>query len=204
MQNLTIITLNKPNITDFAKERNDELATAKTDWVLFVDGDETLSPALEKEIEGAIKSNAFDAYYIPRRDTFLGKKLRHGETGKAQFIRLAHRDFGAWQRPVHEVWVGEGKVGHLTHPLMHTTHTSIATFLQKINRYSTLEAQYRYTQGKKSSLFHIALFPIAKFKYNYLLKLGFLDGVPGLIMAIMMSFHSYQTWVKLYLLWHKK
>ncbi len=204
MQNLTVITLNEPDITDFAATRNRELAKVKTDWVLFVDADEVVTPELEKEIEQAIKSNTCVAYYIPRRDTFLGRKLRHGETGNAKFIRLARANFGKWVRPVHEVWVGKGRVGELQHPLLHTPHTTITSFLEKINRYSTLEASYRYKQGQKSSLFHIAVFPIAKFKYHYLVRRGFLDGVPGLIMAMMMSFHSYLTWTKLYLLWHKK
>ncbi len=204
MQNLTIVTLNQPNITDFATTRNIEIAKAKTDWVLFVDADEVVTPALEKEITEAIKSKTYDAYYIPRLDTFLGKELRHGETGGAKFIRLARHDFGTWERPVHETWIGKGHIGTLVNPLLHHPHPTISSFLDKINHYSTLEAEYRFSQGKKSSLFHIALFPIAKFKWNYICKLGFLDGTPGAIMAIMMSLHSYLTWTKLYLLWHKK
>ena len=200
---LSKITLNHEHITDFAQARNDELAKVTSDWVLFVDADEVVTPALEKEIAAAIKSDHFDAYFIPRLDTFLGKDLRHGETGGAKFIRLARRDFGKWERPVHEVWVGKGKVGSLTNPLLHTPHPTIAIFLDKINRYSTIEAEYRFKEGKHSSLFRIALYPIGKFKYNYIWRLGFLDGVPGTIMAIMMSFHSYLTWTKLYLLWHK-
>jgi hypothetical protein len=204
MKNLTIITLSTPNLTDFAAARNAELAKAKTLWVLFLDSDETLTIELEKEIESAIQSNDFDAYYLPRLDTFLGRELTHGEPGHTRLIRLARKDFGQWERPVHEVWVGKGRVGELQNPLLHHSHDSISSFLDKINRYSDLEAQYRYSQGIKSSLFKIAVYPLAKFKWNYLIRLGFLDGVPGNIMAIMMSFHSYLTWTKLYLLWHKK
>lgn len=204
MNNLTIITLNQSNITDFSAARNKELAKTKTSWVLFLDSDEKLTPELEKEIATAIQASQFNAYYIHRLDTFLGRQLLHGETGHAQFIRLARRDFGKWVRPVHEVWVGEGRVGELKNPLLHNPHSSIASFLGKINVYSTLDAQYRYEQGIKSSLWKIAFYPIIKFKWNYLFKLGFLDRTPGIIMAMMMSFHSYLTWTKLYLLWHKK
>lgn len=204
MQNLTIITLNQPNITDFAKARNDELAKVKTEWVLFLDTDETMSKELEQEIVMAIQSSEYAAYYLPRLDIFLGRELHHGETGDAKFIRLAKKGFGKWMHPVHEQWVGHGKIGTLIHPILHNSHPTISSFLDKINRYSTLDAEYRFKQGKKSSLFHIALYPIGKFKWNYLWKLGFLEGTPGAIMAIMMSFHSYLTWTKLYLLWHKK
>ncbi|PIR99152.1 hypothetical protein COT87_00965 [Candidatus Collierbacteria bacterium CG10_big_fil_rev_8_21_14_0_10_44_9] len=207
MNNLTIITLNQPNITDFSAARNKELAKTKTSWVLFLDSDETLSPELESEIDLTINhqpSTIYSAYAIPRLDTFLGRELHHGEPGHAKFIRLARRDFGKWVRPVHEKWIGKGAVGSLKNPILHTPHPSISLFLNKINTYSTLDAQYRYIQGIKSSLWKIAIYPIAKFKWNYLFKLGFLDGTPGIIMAMMMSFHSYLTWTKLYLLWHKK
>ncbi len=205
MNKLTIITLNAPDITDFAAARNAELAKAKTEWVLFLDSDETLTPDLEQEITNIcrLESNIYSAYSIPRLDTFLGSELHYGEPGHAKFVRLAKKDYGKWERPVHEVWVGTGIVGTLHNPLLHTSHPTISSFLDKIDRYSTLESQYRFQQGIKSSLWKIAVYPIAKFKYNYLLRQGFRDGVPGAIMAMMMSFHSFLTWTKLYLLWHK-
>jgi glycosyltransferase involved in cell wall biosynthesis len=206
MQNLTIITLNQPSLTDFAAARNVELKKAKTEWVLFVDSDEKITPALKQEITDIcnLTSNDYDAYYLRRLDTFLGRELRHGETDHAKFIRLARKDFGHWERPVHEVWVGTGKVGELKNPLLHHPHPTIASFLEKINRYSSLEAEYRFKEGKHSSLLKIWLYPLAKFKYNYFFRLGCLDGVPGIIMAGMMSFHSYLTWTKLYLLQHNR
>ncbi|PIS18061.1 hypothetical protein COT54_01325, partial [Candidatus Collierbacteria bacterium CG09_land_8_20_14_0_10_46_12] len=159
---LTIITLNSPGITDFAMARNALLAKAKTPWVLFLDSDETLSSALESEIDLAINhepSTIYSAFAIPRLDTFLGRELKHGETGSAQFVRLARRDYGLWIRPVHEVLVPVGarhgspaKIGVLKNPILHTPHPTIASFLDKINLYSTLEADYRFKQGIKSSL----------------------------------------------------
>lgn len=201
--NLTIITLNHPSIIDFAAERNALLKEVKTPWVLFLDADESLTPQLKSEIAKAINSDDYSAYYLKRRDTFLGRDLKHGETGHARFLRLAKKDFGTWQRPVHERWVGQGRVGQLSSPLLHHPHATVSSFLAKINLYSTLEAEYRFKQSIKSSLFKIALYPLAKFKWNYFVKLGFLDGTPGAIMAIMMSFHSYLTWTKLFLLWQK-
>ncbi len=203
MNDLAIITLDQPNIEDFAAARNAELKKVKTEWVFFIDKDEKITPKLKQAILTSIASPDFDAYTIPRLDTFMGRQLHHGEPGHTRFIRLARRSFGSWVRPVHEVWEGKGRVGKIDEPILHDSHSSISSFLDKINDYSSLEAEYRYQSGMKSSLFKIAVYPIAKFKYNYLLRLGFLDGVPGIIMAMMMSFHSYLTWTKLYLLWHK-
>jgi glycosyltransferase involved in cell wall biosynthesis len=203
MNNLTIITLSEPGITDYSAGRNRALSQVKTDWVLFLDDDESLSPELEMEIERAIHNSRHSAYRLHRLDTFLGRALRHGENGRNTFVRLARADWGRWERPVHEVWVGEGEIGELKHPLIHRL-PSVSGLLDKINHYSTLEAEYRYREGVKSSLLHIALYSPAKFIRNYIFRLGFVDGTPGLIMAVLMSFHSYLTWTKLYILCRQK
>lgn len=205
--NITILTLNTPNIKDFSAERNKLLSDVTTDWALFVDSDEVVSPDLEKEIKAQI-TNPMSAYYsayrIRRLDNFLGTRLKHGETGNVHFVRLAKRDWGSWQGTVHEKWIGKGLVGTLKNPLLHTPHPSLRSFVDKINIYSTLAAKERFDSGIRSSFIHITIYPVAKFISNYLLKLGFLDGVPGLIHAIMMSWHSYMTHTKNYLLWHQK
>ncbi|GAB4027362.1 MAG: hypothetical protein Fur0011_5220 [Candidatus Microgenomates bacterium] len=205
--NLTVLTLNTPNIKDFSAERNKLLSQAKTDWVLFVDSDETVSPDLEKEIKSQIespKSWYYSAYQIKRLDNFLGLPLKHGETGNAMFVRLAKKEWGSWQGVVHEKWVGKGLVGTLKSPLFHTPHQTLSSFVDKINKYSSLAAQERYDRGVRSGFTQIIFYPIAKFVSNYVFKLGFLDGVPGLIHSLMMSWHSFQTHTKNYLLWHQK
>lgn len=211
MKNLTIITLDQPHITDFSAARNKLLEQVQTDWVLFLDADESLSPALEQEISKAITSSQYEAYYLPRQDKFLDQVLRYGETGHASFIRLGKRTYGKWVRPVHELWEGRGnpahgsdRVGRLKHPILHEPHQGIATFLAKIDYYSTLESTYRFREGRRAHLWQVFVYPLAKFKLNYFARFGFADGVPGLIHALMMSFHSYLTWSKLYLLCRKK
>lgn len=208
--NLTIITLQEKNITDFAAARNKALKGVKTDWVMFLDSDEVITPELENELRHILKNPKYSAYSFNRRDTFLGRELKHSENGCNCFIRLAKKDWGKWIRPVHEVWVPRSqeeqgrKIGKVKHPILHYPHESLSSFLKKINRYTTLEAEYRHYIKQKSSLFHIIFFPPIKFFHNYLFKLGFLDGVPGTIMGIMMSWHSFLTWTKLFLLWQKK
>ena len=201
--NLTIITLNEPEVPDFAATRNKAEKHVQTDWILHLDTDEQLTPELKNEIMKAIKNSQYVAYKIPRLDIFLGQKLKYGENGHNRFVRLIRRGIGHWERPVHEVWVGDGRVGELNSPIIHKL-PDISTFLTKINRYSTQEAAFRKQNNKNSSLWQIAIYPFAKFIKNYLFYQGIRDGIPGLIMAGLMSFHSYLTWSKLYLLWHKK
>lgn len=201
---ITVLTLKVDHITDFAQARNAMLQNLKTPWVLFLDSDEKLSRGLLAEIINLFKSvPQYVAYSIPRRDIFLSRTLRYGEAGNTSLIRLARTDYGLWQGSVHERWVGSGKLGKLTNPILHYPHPTLASFIAKIDRYSTLAAAERYRAGRRSGLFHLLVYPLAKFFYNYILRLGFLDGPAGLIHALMMSLHSYLTWTKLYLLWQK-
>ncbi|MBM3284233.1 glycosyltransferase family 2 protein, partial [Candidatus Gottesmanbacteria bacterium] len=197
---------------DFASQRNYGLSKAKGDWVLFVDADEIVSKELASEIKyrlfrlgksfsGQAKSlsNQVTGFYLKRLDYFLGQWLRYGETGSIRLIRLARREAGTWKGRVHEHWGIEGKVGQLNNPLLHYSHKNISLFLKKINRYTDIVAQYWKEQGREITFWQILLYPLGKFIHNYLVRRGFLDGVPGLIMALMMSFHSFLTRGKLWL-----
>ncbi|HUW21963.1 MAG TPA: glycosyltransferase family 2 protein [Candidatus Bathyarchaeia archaeon] len=188
---------------DFAAQRNFALDKAKGDWILFIDADERVTPKLKEEIQSVIKNPKFIGYYLKRQDVLFGKKLEFGETANVELLRLARRGSGKWERRVHEVWQVEGKVGELAAPLVHYPHQAISEFLNAINFYSTLHAWALFEERKKSGTFKIICYPLGKFIYNYLIRFGFLDRMPGLIVALMMSLHSFLSWAKLFLLWKK-
>lgn len=202
-----------PLENDYAKQRNFGLKQAgesfdntQDKWVLFIDADERVEPQLKNEILRVIndektKLNGITGFYLKREDTLLNKVLKHGETGNIKLLRLARKSAGKWEGKVHETWMVVGKVGELDNPLEHYPHRTISEFLEKINYYSTLRAQELYEQGVKTNIILITAYTKGKFLYNYLIKLGFLDGMPGLVMALMMSFHSFLVRSKLYLLW---
>lgn len=190
---------------DFAAQRNFGLSKARGEWVLFVDSDETVPKELVEEINRVTgRQSDIAGYYVRRRDVMWGRELKHGETANVRLLRLARKDAGKWVRPVHEVWDIKGKTETLVHPLLHSPHPDVAQFIEEINRYSTLNAKHLYDQGVRSSLLPIMLYPGLKFFVNYVWRLGFLDGTGGAIVAILMSFHSFLTRGKLYLLARRK
>ena len=105
---------------------------------------------------------------------------------------------------VHETWQLEGKIGELEGGIAHYPHQSIDEFLKEVNFYTTLRAEELFDQKVRVVFWHIAAYPIAKLFKNFVLKLGFLDGIEGIIFATMMSFHSFLVRGKLWLLWQKK
>jgi glycosyltransferase involved in cell wall biosynthesis len=191
---------------DFAAQRNFALQKARGEWVLFIDADERVSEALQAEIKTVISSrrNRYAGYFLRRTDYLWGKALKHGETAGVKILRLGRKEAGVWSGAVHEVWKIQGHRGELTEVLQHYPHQSVKEFLSEINYYTDLRAHELYKQKVKSSWWSILLFTKGKFFQNYVLKLGILDGIPGIISAVMMSFHSFLVRSKLWLLWQKR
>ncbi len=187
---------------DFSKQRNFGLEKAKGDWVLFVDADERIGKDLSEEIIRSINSVSrnYDGYYLKRRDFMWGRELKFGETGNIGFIRLGKKNNGKWEGRIHEKWILNGAVGNLKNPILHYPHQNIKEFLEDINFYTDLRAQELYGKGINVGWFSIIYYPVGKFLLNYFIKMGFMDGVEGLMFAIMMSLHSFLVRGKLWLL----
>lgn len=184
---------------DFAAQRNFGLKKAKGDWILFIDADERVSPQLAQEIKKKIKKTDRNGFYLKRKDYFGNRWLKHGETARVKLLRLAKKNSGQWKRPVHEVWQVKGKIGELRNPILHYPRPTISQFLKQINFYSSLHARALHQEGVKPNFCRIIVNPIGKFFQNYCWRLGWLDGAPGLIVALMMSLHSFLAQAKLFL-----
>lgn len=190
---------------DFSLQRNFGLSKAKNDWVLFLDADEVVSDGLAYEIPGSIRLKdqnlkAFDGFYIRRIDFIWGRRLTHGETGNVWRLRLARKTAGEWIGKVHERWVVNGLIGKLLNPIHHFPHNGeFENFLSEVNYYTDIRAGELSGKGIRISFWSLILFPTGKFLMNYFIKFGFMDGVPGLIIAFMMSLHSFLVRGKLWL-----
>lgn len=189
MTKLETLTLNQTGITDFAAARNKLLHSAKSDWILFLDSDEQLSvPVNPTQLDKHFN------YSFKRQDWFLGKKLRFGETASVRLVRLVQPQTGYWQGRVHEKFISRLPVRLLPQPILHRRCLHISDFLDRLNYYSTLRSQ----ELNSFSLLKLLFYPPLKFIHNYFFRLGFFDGLPGLAMAFMMSFHSLAVRVKQY------
>lgn len=186
---------------DFAAQRNYGLGKASGEWVLFIDADERVPKMLASEIIQVTNDPTihFTGFYLKRDDFLWGNRLTHGEIGVVKLLRLAKKGAGKWRRRVHEVWDIAGPTYVLKNPLLHYPHQTIREFLKDINFMSTIDSQVKYEEGMKPSLTQIIFWPKGKFIYNFMFRLGFLDGMQGFIVTLMMSFHSFLSWSKLWL-----
>ena len=189
---------------NFASQRNFGLDKAKGNWIFFVDADERVPKELQNEILKAAKTKKYNGFYLKRKDFNWGRWLKHGETATVKLLRLAKKGKGEWQNPIHEVWQIKPPIGELKNPLHHYSHTTVSETIKRIDRYSSIRAKMLYQEGKRTNAFEILAFPVGKFLLNYFLRLGFLDGKAGYLMATFMSIHSFLVKAKLYLLWKNK
>ncbi len=183
---------------NFSDLRNLGLRLASNEWVLFLDADERTSQNLKEEILSVIHKPNVNGFLIKRKDFFLGRWLEYGETGNMRLLKLGKKRKGRWQREVHEVWDIEGNIGVLQEVLYHYPHPTVREFIERINRWTDLDAQTFYRHGKRASYWKIIAYPTGKFLVNYIFRQGFRDGMPGFIMALSMSFHSFLTRAKLF------
>ncbi|MEP7167519.1 MAG: glycosyltransferase family 2 protein [Candidatus Woesebacteria bacterium] len=184
---------------DFAQKRNYLLEYAKNEWVFYVDADEIVTSQLATNIQNQIRTTDAKGFYVRRMDVLFGKKLQYGETAHTWLLRVARRNSGHWKRPVHEIWQVSGKLDRLEGELLHYSHPDLEEFMDKINTYTDSETQERVKNhiSKTSAYIQLFLFPVGKFMQNYIVRLGFLDGFSGFVMAWMMSLHSLCVRIKI-------
>lgn len=184
-------------IDNFANVRNELIELVKTEWVFFLDSDESLGDTpknLEKnreKIEKIISNDLFDGISIIRRDIFLGKELRFGEAGNSSIVRLFKVKNGKFSHNVHEVAEIRGRLGGSEILVSHFSHIDISQFLSSVAIYAQMASKNEYTiYPFLVNTLKMILYPPLKFVHNYFFRLGLLDGYRGTIYALLMSFHS--------------
>lgn len=170
----------------FTEQKNFALEQCTSDWILSLDGDEALSPALAAEIQEilSLKNQPFQAYDLPRLSRYLGRWIRHGGWYPDRKLRLIKRGKGSWQGDqVHEKLAAPGPIGHLNNNLLHFVYRDMADQIATINRFSALAAKERGPSGPAGLAVGV-LHCLGKFLECYLWKRGFADGPAGLVIAM--------------------
>jgi glycosyltransferase involved in cell wall biosynthesis len=191
--------------TGFVDQKNFAVEKASHNWIFSLDADERASPELRQEIH-RLRSRAFSlgGYRIPRVAFFMGRWIRHGDWYPDYQLRLFDRRRGRWQGGrVHESVKINEEPGLLKGEIHHYTYRSLSDYLKRLETYSSLAAADYQQRGKTATGLKLLGNPIATFARAYLLKGGFLDGVPGLMVAAMGAVSVFFKYAKLYELQQK-
>ncbi|MEK8018512.1 MAG: glycosyltransferase family 2 protein [Candidatus Parabeggiatoa sp.] len=183
----------------FGPQKNRALDKATGKWVLSLDADERISAILQQEIKDVINQAMETAFRLPRQSRYCGRWIKHSGWAPDYVIRLFRRESARFSDDlVHEkVEVLQGKVGTLKTPLLHYAFNSLEEVLEKVNRYSSANAQQHYAQGQQASLTKAIVHGLWAFVRTYLLRAGFLDGREGFMLAVSNAEGTYYRYLKL-------
>lgn len=184
----------------FSTQKNFAASSAQHDWILSIDADERVSPALAGEIQRVMRDEPpFRGYRIPRAAWHLGRWLRSTDWYPDHQLRLYDRRAGTWMpRRVHESVRVDGPVGALTGELLHYPYRDIAHHLETINRYTALAACDMYDRGRRARLVDLVAQPPLAFARNYVLCGGVRDGSAGLVVSVMNAYYVFLKFAKLW------
>ncbi len=199
----------------------------RNEWVLIVDADEVVIPPLAAEIARRTMANEADGFYVNMKYYFLGRRIRHCGYAEAWNLRLFRHRLGRYEKmPVrpgsgtgdneaHEHVELRGKALRLVHELDHHAYPTIAVWVEKHNRYACWEAEMyerflhepipagigfskQFKRRLKKVYLRLPLRYLIRFFYSYVLRLGFLDGRPGLVFCTLLAFYDFLAWANVY------
>jgi len=186
----------------FGAQKAFAAGAALNDWILSLDADEALSPELSAEIQTRFAHlDPQTGYEMPRQSFHLGRWIRHGGWFPDAQLRLFHRKHSMWNLAAIHEQVQCARRERLQNRILHYVFRDLAEQVATNNRYSSLQAQEHFEKGQKFSYFKLLIKPGGKFFETYFLKLGFLDGLPGLIISVGASYSVFLRWAKL---WEKE
>ncbi|MEK9136293.1 MAG: glycosyltransferase family 2 protein, partial [Bacteroidota bacterium] len=194
-------TVMKMQWRGYGATKNDALKHATGDWILWLDADERVTPELAQEIQQKVREDntAVVGYTVPRRAYFLGKWIKYSGWYPSRVTRLFRRTKGRFsETQVHEQLLLDGDTGQLQSDLVHYTDPDLQHYFQKFNRYTSLAAQDMHASGKRFSLYDVIVRPPFVFFKMFVLRLGFLDGIHGFVLAAASMSYVFVKYAKLW------
>lgn len=188
---------------NYSDQKNWAIEQMPSEWILLLDADEQLTPELEREILTLIeqdKLNEYDAYWVYRKNFFFNREIKYSGYQKDKVIRLFKKDLSRYTNRVHECLQVKGTMGFLSNKLFHNTYRGFDFHIAKLSRYASLQAEdYNKKTGKLTG-YHFIVKPGMRFLKHYIVKQGFRDGVPGLILSSLNAYATFLRYVKLWML----
>lgn len=201
-------TVMQNRFEDYARQRNAALqaVTGQVDWVLFVDADERVTPELAQEARQKIDLAGYSGWRIPRENYMFGHRTRGGgwfPDYQTRLLKVGEAHFDP-ERRVHEVTVLKQACGTLDHPFIHYNYQDVAQFHKKQKVYSAYDAQILFEQGIRPKPQNYLLQPLRQFWWRFVTLKGYIDGLHGLHMGLLMARYELRKYRLLRGLWQKK
>ena len=187
------------NWKGYGPQKNSVIEKCNHDWILLIDADEVVSEKLRKRIFKIINNKPeFEVYKINFTAVCFGKTIKYGGWSNHYRIRLFRRGSGLYNdREVHEKFVTKSLVGKIKEDLYHYTYDDITDYFNKMNRYTSEAANHYKLNNKKKTFLMFYFDSIFKFFKMYIIKLGFLDGYKGYLLAKLASIYVFVKYAKL-------
>jgi glycosyltransferase involved in cell wall biosynthesis len=185
--------------TTFAEQRNAALDLASTDWILFVDADERVTPALVDEIRETMAQNPQSvAFWVPRRNIMLGRWIKHAGWYPDRQLRLLKRGCAHYPTdlPVHEVAFLKGSAGMLSQPLIHFNYRSLGEFWSRQRRYARIAAQGMVQRGETPRARAVLGQPVREFSRRFFSEAGYREGPLGLMLCLLVAAGTFETYAR--------
>ncbi len=180
---------------NYGAQRNAALDVVSSEWVLFVDADERITPELAAEVQGVLDADQ-NGWWVPRHNYIFGRlTLRAGwyPDHQMRLLRVQHARYDA-DRPVHEEVILAGAAGYLQHPIIHYNYRDVRHFISVQERYSELEAKRRFEQGQRPRLRTYITMPARQFLWRFITLKGWCDGFHGLRLSLLMAYYEFWIW----------
>ena len=182
---------------NFSNQKNVAIQSAKSDWILFVDADERVTEKLKYEITETLKNPKHQAYKIKFPHFYMNRFLYHTEN---RVVRLVKNENIHFEGEVHEKLIHNGSVGLLKNFMIHYTYKGLFNYIKKKDSYAWFQAKMLKDKNKSANYFFLVFKPFYRFFHTYIIRRGFLDGVPGLALAIIDAYGVFSRYVKMILL----
>lgn len=190
---------------DYARQRNAALdaVAGRADWVLFVDADERVTPALQDEVLRAVERPGYAGFRIPRHNFIFGRRTRGAGWYPDYQTRLLRVGAARYDEsvPVHEVVLLDGPEGTLENAFVHHNYRDAAQFRDKQRRYAVYDATRLYEAGVRPKPHNYVLQPLRQFWWRFVTLRGYVDGLHGLRLSLLMAWYEYRKYRLLGHLW---